>query len=64
MYFDLQLWRMTEGLRGRIFLAVVLGLFALSPDARIKKSLVFKGEGLGWKYGCRNRARQRKNVHR
>ncbi len=30
MYFDLQLWRMTEGLRGRIALAVVLGLFALA----------------------------------
>ncbi len=30
MYFDLQLWRMTEGLRGRIVLAVVLGLFALA----------------------------------
>ena len=30
MYFDLQLWRMTEGLRGRIVLAVVLGLCALA----------------------------------
>ena len=30
MYFDLLLWRMTEGLRGRIVLAVVLGLFALA----------------------------------
>jgi ATP-binding cassette subfamily C protein CydCD len=30
MYFDLQLWRMTQGLRGRIVLAVVLGLFALA----------------------------------
>ncbi len=30
MYFDFQLWRMTEGLRGRIVLAVVLGLFALA----------------------------------
>lgn len=30
MYFDVQLWRMTEGLRGRIVLAVVLGLLALA----------------------------------
>ena len=30
MYFDLQLWRLTEGLRGRIVLAVVLGLLALA----------------------------------
>src|SRR5688572_2830279 len=30
MYFDVQLWRMTRGLRGRIVLAVVLGLFALA----------------------------------
>ncbi|MGZ5162555.1 MAG: ABC transporter ATP-binding protein/permease [Burkholderiales bacterium] len=30
MYFDFQLWRMTAGLRGRIVLAVVLGLFALA----------------------------------
>ena len=30
MYFDLQLWRMTAGLRGRIVLAVVLGLLALA----------------------------------
>jgi len=30
MYFDVQLWRMTQGLRGRIVLAVVLGLFALA----------------------------------
>src|SRR5712671_618136 len=29
MYFDLQLWRMTKGLRGRIVLAVALGLLAL-----------------------------------
>src|SRR5689334_23304231 len=29
MYFDLQLWRMTVGLRGRIVLAVALGLLAL-----------------------------------
>ena len=29
MYFDLELWRMTKGLRGRIVLAVLLGLFAL-----------------------------------
>ena len=29
MYFDLKLWRMTEGLRGRIVLAVLLGLLAL-----------------------------------
>src|SRR5688572_21996684 len=30
MYFDIQLWQMTRGLRGRIVLAVVLGLFALA----------------------------------
>jgi ATP-binding cassette subfamily C protein CydCD len=30
MYFDLQLWRLTAGLRGRIALAVVLGLLALA----------------------------------
>ena len=30
MYFDLQLWRLTEGLRGRIVFAVVLGLMALA----------------------------------
>src|SRR3954471_2414417 len=30
MYFDLQLWRLTAGLRGRIVLAVVLGLLALA----------------------------------
>ena len=30
MYFDLRLWRMTSGLRGRIGLAVVLGLLALA----------------------------------
>src|SRR6187431_1849458 len=30
MYFDVQLWRMTQGLRGRIALAVVLGLLALA----------------------------------
>src|SRR5688572_2966475 len=30
MYFDFQLWRLTEGLRGRIVLAVALGLFALA----------------------------------
>ena len=30
MYFDIQLWRLTRGLRGRIVLAVVLGLFALA----------------------------------
>jgi ATP-binding cassette subfamily B protein len=30
MYFDFQLWQMTVGLRGRIVLAVVLGLFALA----------------------------------
>ena len=29
MYFDLQLWRMTKGLRGRIVLSVALGLLAL-----------------------------------
>src|SRR5258706_13801798 len=29
MYFDLHLWRMTRGLRGRIVLAVALGLLAL-----------------------------------
>ena len=29
MYFDLRLWRMTAGLRGRIGLAVLLGLLAL-----------------------------------
>lgn len=29
MYFDLELWRMTKGLRGRIILAVALGLLAL-----------------------------------
>ena len=29
VYFDLELWRMTKGLRGRIVLAVVLGLLAL-----------------------------------
>jgi ABC-type multidrug transport system fused ATPase/permease subunit len=29
MYFDLKLWRMTQGLRGRITLAVLLGLLAL-----------------------------------
>ncbi len=29
MYFDLRLWRMTAGLRGRIALAVLLGLLAL-----------------------------------
>jgi ATP-binding cassette subfamily C protein CydCD len=29
MYFDFQLWRMTAGLRGRIVLAVALGLLAL-----------------------------------
>jgi ATP-binding cassette, subfamily B, bacterial len=30
MYFDIQLWRMTAGLRGRIVLAVALGLLALT----------------------------------
>ena len=30
MYFDIQLWRLTQGLRGRIVLAVVLGLLALA----------------------------------
>jgi ATP-binding cassette subfamily C protein CydCD len=30
MYFDLRLWRMTEGLRGRIVLVVVLGLCSLA----------------------------------
>src|SRR5271165_2707874 len=30
MYFDLRLWRMTAGLRGRIALAVLLGLLALA----------------------------------
>ena len=30
MYFDRELWQMTAGLRGRIVLAVVLGLFALA----------------------------------
>jgi ATP-binding cassette subfamily C protein CydCD len=30
MYFDIQLWRMTRGLRGRIALAVALGLLALA----------------------------------
>jgi ATP-binding cassette, subfamily B, bacterial len=29
MYFDLQLWKLTAGLRGRIVLAVALGLLAL-----------------------------------
>jgi ATP-binding cassette subfamily C protein CydCD len=29
MHFDLRLWRMTSGLRGRIALAIVLGLLAL-----------------------------------
>src|SRR5271169_4400915 len=29
VYFDLRLWRMTAGLRGRIALAVLLGLLAL-----------------------------------
>ena len=30
MYFDLQLWRLTEGLRGRMLGGVVLGLLALA----------------------------------
>ena len=30
MHFDLTLWRMTQGLRGRIALSVVLGLLALA----------------------------------
>jgi hypothetical protein len=30
MHFDLRLWRLTAGLRGRIGLAIVLGLLALA----------------------------------
>ena len=30
MHFDLKLWRMTAGLRGRIALSAVLGLLALA----------------------------------
>ncbi len=52
MYFDIQLWRMTEGLRGRIVLAVVLGLCALAAGiARFAflgwlLALVFQGAPL------------------
>jgi ATP-binding cassette, subfamily B, bacterial len=53
MYFDLQLWRLTEGLRGRIVLAVVLGLLALAAGiARFAflgwlLALVFQGAPFG-----------------
>ncbi len=53
MYFDIQLWRLTEGLRGRIALAVVLGLFALAAGiARFAflgwlLALVFQGAPFG-----------------
>ncbi|HTE14801.1 MAG TPA: ABC transporter transmembrane domain-containing protein, partial [Burkholderiales bacterium] len=53
MYFDFQLWRMTEGLRGRIVLAVLLGLFALAAGiARFAflgwlLALVFQGAPFG-----------------
>ncbi|HSZ90586.1 MAG TPA: hypothetical protein VK822_14570, partial [Acetobacteraceae bacterium] len=30
MHFDLRLWRMTQGLRGRIALGILLGLLALA----------------------------------
>jgi ATP-binding cassette, subfamily B, bacterial len=30
VHFDLRLWRMTQGLRGRIALGVLLGLLALA----------------------------------
>ena len=53
MYFDFQLWRLTEGLRGRIVLAVVLGLLALAAGiARFAflgwlLALVFQGAPFG-----------------
>ena len=53
MYFDFQLWRLTEGLRGRIVLAVVLGLLALAAGiARFAflgwlLALVFQGTPFG-----------------
>lgn len=53
MYFDLQLWRLTEGLRGRIVFAVVLGLLALAAGiARFAflgwlLALVFQGAPFG-----------------
>src|SRR5687768_14009607 len=52
MYFDVQLWRMTQGLRGRIVLAVVLGLLALAAGiARFAflgwfLALIFQGAAL------------------
>ena len=42
MYFDLRLWRMTAGLRGRIGLAVLLGLLALGCGIA---RFVFLGDG-------------------
>src|SRR5829696_6556201 len=53
MYFDVQLWRMMRGLRGRIVLAVVLGLFALAAGiARFAflgwfLALIFQGASFG-----------------
>jgi ATP-binding cassette subfamily C protein CydCD len=53
MYFDLQLWRLTEGLRGRIVFAVLLGLCALAAGiARFAflgwlLALVFQGASFG-----------------
>ena len=53
MYFDLQLWRMTLGLRWRIVLAVLLGLLALAAGiARFAflgalLALVFRGAPFG-----------------
>ncbi|MES2562599.1 MAG: ABC transporter transmembrane domain-containing protein, partial [Pseudomonadota bacterium] len=52
MYFDVQLWRMTQGLRGRIVLAVLLGLLALAAGiARFAflgwfLALIFQGASL------------------
>ena len=52
MYFDIQLWRLTRGLRGRIVLAVVLGLLALASGiARFAflgwfLALIFQGASL------------------
>jgi len=51
MYFDLRLWKLTSGVRGRIGLAVLLGLFALAAGiARFAflgqlLALVFRGGG-------------------
>ena len=54
MHFDLRLWRMTGGLRGRIVLAVLLGLLALAIGIA---RFVFLGQFLARLF--RGRARRR-----